>query len=62
MSLVVEAVQKIIRERRARELSKPRDKSIYLDVSTGSSQSCDQGTGRCGTRSQTCPDRKYVPK
>lgn len=32
MSPAVEAVQKKIRERRARELSKPRDKSIYFDV------------------------------
>lgn len=32
MSPAVEAVQRKIRGRRARELSKPRDKSIYLDV------------------------------
>lgn len=32
MRPAVEAVQKKIRERRARELSKPRDKSIYFDV------------------------------
>jgi hypothetical protein len=55
MRSVVEAVQNKIRERGARELSKPRDKSIYLDVESvlvRASQSYDQGTGRCGTKSQ----------